>query len=686
MSDANSYGGGGLEGMWHRPEDLVGTVLADRYRVLKVIGDGGMGSVYLGEHVTIRKKVALKVLKHELCREQTHVDRFLQEARAASMIAHENVVDIVDFGPVPGGSVFFAMEFLEGEDLSSVLRRERRFPWARARELMLQVVRALKAAHARGIIHRDLKPANCFLVKRSDGRDFIKLLDFGIAKVTDETGESGGLTRTGAVFGTAKYMAPEQACGEPADARTDVYAAAICLYEFLTGTVPFDGDNFMRVLSRHLTEPLTLPSTMAPDAHISPVVESIVVRALAKRPEDRFQSMAEFEQALLAVGPDGRLSQQGDVGPAFVQRGGTQMQPPQLEAPGSTMWLGPGGGVPGGSPSQPPDARGGTMMLDPNAPHGQPGMEPGGTVRLGGDFGFPNIPTGPGVRPGSGSAPPPLVGAQPEATFMMDGMGAAVLPSGGQPITRNPPGAPPSTYPPAHRPASVPPETRPPTFAPDTMHPSSDATVFAVEGRSKVGFVLLLVIGAIVAVGGGGLVAWLLLDDPEEVPAVADKQPTAEPSKIPTPPPDGPVLQPKTPEPPPPEPDPPPPKPDPEPKTPDPDPPPKPDPDPPPKPDPKFPPKQPPKDKVQATLSSSDINKGLAKAAGAIKSCKGPLPITFVVKMQFKKDGRAVVESVSLKDGATLSAATKSCVKNAIESKARFPKHEAPLLIDTRTF
>jgi len=683
MSDANSYGGGGLEGMWQRPEDLVGTVLADRYRVLKVIGDGGMGSVYLGEHVTIRKKVALKVLKHELCREQTHVDRFLQEARAASMITHENVVDIVDFGPVPGGSVFFAMEFLEGEDLSQVLRRERRFPWPRTRELMLQVVRALKAAHARGIIHRDLKPANCFLVKRSDGRDFIKLLDFGIAKVTDESGESGGLTRTGAVFGTAKYMAPEQACGEPADARTDIYAAAICLYEFLTGTVPFDGDNFMRVLSRHLTEPLTMPSTMAPDANISPIVESIIVKALAKRPDDRFQSMAEFEQALLAIGPDGRLVNQGDVGPAFVQRGSTQMAPPMMEPAGSTMWL-PGGGAP--APSQPPEARGGTMMLDPNAQHGQPGMEPGGTVRLGNDFGFPNVPTGARTPAPGGATPPPLVNAKPEATYMMDGMGAEVLPQGGAPITRNPPVG---TYPPAHSPSSTPPETRPPTFGPDTMHPGSDATVFAVERRSKVGFVLMLVIGGVVAVGGGGLVAWMLVEPDDDTTEVAEKNPTVGPAKVgntPDPVPDGPKLDvlPKQPDPPPE-----PPKPEtPDPETPDPETP-KPQPETPqpdkPKPD-KPKPDKPKPDKVQDTLSSGDISKGLAKASAAVKACKGPLPITFVVKMQFKTDGRARVEDVATKNGTALSPSTKDCVKRAIEGKAQFPKHKQSLLIDKRSF
>ncbi|MCA9711828.1 MAG: serine/threonine protein kinase, partial [Myxococcales bacterium] len=156
MSDAN-MNGGPPEGMWSSPEDLVGTILADRYQVQKVIGDGGMGSVFLAEHVTLRKKVALKVLHPELCRDQTHVDRFLQEARAASMINHENIVDIVDFGPVPGGSVFFAMEFLEGTDLAGALRKDGRMPWPRVQNFMLQIVRALKAAHQKGIIHRDLK-------------------------------------------------------------------------------------------------------------------------------------------------------------------------------------------------------------------------------------------------------------------------------------------------------------------------------------------------------------------------------------------------------------------------------------------------------------------------------------------------------------------------------------------------
>jgi serine/threonine-protein kinase len=650
--------GQGVGGMWHRPEDLVGVVLNDRFRVLKMIGDGGMGSVYLAEHVTLRKKVALKVLKHELCREQTHVDRFLQEARAASMITHEHIVDIVDFGPVPGGSVFFAMEYLEGEDLSNLLRRERRFPWPRARELMLQIVRALSAAHARGIIHRDLKPANCFLVKRSDGRDFIKLLDFGIAKVTDESGEGGGLTRTGAVFGTAKYMAPEQAMGDPADARTDVYAAAICLYEFLTGSVPFDGDNFMRVLSRHLTEPLTLPSTMAPDAKISPIVEAIIVKALSKRPDDRYQSMAELEAALLAVGPDGRLQGGHDVGPPMVGPGQAGMN----DGPGGTMWLPAAAGT--ATPSQPP-MRGGTVMLDPNA--AMP-LEPGGTVRLGAEWG----------PPAGGGPPPPMVNDRPEATFMMDG------PAGAAVITRNPP-------------VSVPPRGAP-TTNPDTRPPGSyghdatrnpDATVFAVEQRSKVGFIVMLVVGAVIAVGGGGLVAYLMLKEEDPAPvaeAKADKAKAdvkneakdATPAKEPEP--AGPKLEPVDP-PDDPKPEVTPPA-DPKPEvTPPVDP--KPEVTPPadPKPEvtpPKTPPKQPPKTPktdFKDKLSEEDISKGITKAAGAVKACKGPLPIKIKVSYKITTDGRAKVNSVSNASGGSLADETKNCVKAAVESKAKFPKN-----------
>jgi serine/threonine protein kinase len=314
-------------------------VLAGRYRLLDLLGSGGMASVHLAEHITLGKRIAIKILDEDLCRDREHIDRFLQEARAASMIGHENIVDIIDFGPAPNGSVFYAMEHLEGETIAALLRREGRIPWARARTIMIQIARALSAAHGKGVIHRDLKPANCFMVRRADGRPFVKVLDFGIARVMVPDDRDGpALTRPGSVFGTAKYMAPEQACGARADARTDIYAAAVCLYEMLTGSVPYDGDSFLRVLNKHITEPLMAPTTRAPDAGISPFVEAVIVKALAKRPEDRYASMAELEAALSAIELDGSLVAPRDPGPPLV---GPGVARPSGSGPTGTIWLGP---------------------------------------------------------------------------------------------------------------------------------------------------------------------------------------------------------------------------------------------------------------------------------------------------------------------------------------------------------
>lgn len=627
------------------PEGLVGQVLADRYQVQKLLGDGGMGSVYLAEHVALRKRVAIKVLHQELCRDQTQVDRFLQEARAASMIGHENIVDIVDFGPVPGGSVFFAMEFLEGEDLADLLRREGRLGWARAKGLMLQILRALAAAHAKGIIHRDLKPANCFLVKRSDGRDFVKLLDFGIAKVTDpESGDGGGLTRTGAVFGTAKYMAPEQACGEVADNRTDIYAAAICLYEFMTGTVPYDGDNFMRVLSQHLTEPLTPPTTKAPDANISPAVEAVIVKALSKRREDRYQSMEEFAAAIESIGPDGNLAGAVYDGPMAVGHG--QAQPNA----GSTMWL-PDARPPSHPPEEP---RGGTLLLDPNDA-GAVDLE-FGTVKLDGPHGWGD--QGGGARPVS--APP---ASAPRA-----------MPLGG-PGTNPPGNAGLATTPPM-------PDTSPATAAPG----GGDYTMFATETRSTGKFVALLVGGAIVAIGGGGLAAWLLLggDDPTEHPkdAVVEAQPAKEPEpKVEEPKPEEPevepageggleipdnepepqIEEPKVEEPEVEEPE------VEEPKV----------------EEPKPPtnkkkkkggsrPRPPKSNEPKAALSSSDTKAGFNKAAGAVKSCGGALPnMTVTVQAMVNVDGSVLSTRVT---GGSATANVKNCAAKAVKKNAKFAK------------
>lgn len=283
--------------------DLAGTVLLERYRIIERLGAGGMGVVYLAEHVTIKKRCAIKVLSDEYANKPDIVDRFLQEARAASMIAHENVVEITDYGQTPSGSVFFVMEMLAGEDLAETIHREGALPWSRVQPIILQICRALREAHNAGIIHRDMKPENCFRVERNATKDFIKVLDFGIAKVTTEEGEGKGLTKTGMIFGTPEYMSPEQAQGMRVDHRADIYAVGVIMYELLTGKVPFTADTFMGVLTKHMFEVPPAPSAVAPEGvTIARPVEALILKALQKDRDHRFGSMDEMMAAIEGVG------------------------------------------------------------------------------------------------------------------------------------------------------------------------------------------------------------------------------------------------------------------------------------------------------------------------------------------------------------------------------------------------
>ncbi|MCB9755708.1 MAG: protein kinase [Myxococcales bacterium] len=283
-----------------RPHELIGAVVADRYTVTGHIGSGGMGDVYVAEHRAIGKQFALKVLAPQHALRKGVVRRFLQEARAASMIRHRNVVDIVDFGQTPQGSVFYAMEYLEGETLASMLRREGRLPWSRVREIIIDICNALDAAHAKGVVHRDVKPGNCVITRDGSGDELIKVVDFGIAKVIDDT-ESASITDTGVILGTPAYMSPEQSRGERLDARTDLYSLGVILYELVTGRVPFEADTKMGVLMAHILKPPPLPRLVAPDAEIPAEVETIIIKALSKSPEVRYQTAGEFADAVLGV-------------------------------------------------------------------------------------------------------------------------------------------------------------------------------------------------------------------------------------------------------------------------------------------------------------------------------------------------------------------------------------------------
>ena len=292
-------------------DPLLGKTLAGRYLIVRKLGEGGMGAVYLATHNVLEKQVALKVLHGELARKPDLVERFIQEAKAASRIRHENVIDISDFGKTEDGYVFFAMELLQGHDLHDEIARARLagmlLPWSRSKKIFLQICSALSAAHARGIIHRDLKPENVYLVEFLGDPDFVKLLDFGIAKVTTTTTAEVAepdrkLTRTGMLFGTPEYMSPEQARGESVDPRVDVYAMGCILFQLVTGRVPFEADNFMGVLSLHLTEqPPTINAEVFDRIGAPRALAQVIDRALTKDRAARFQSIDDFANTLRTV-------------------------------------------------------------------------------------------------------------------------------------------------------------------------------------------------------------------------------------------------------------------------------------------------------------------------------------------------------------------------------------------------
>src|SRR5690606_18537033 len=233
---------------------LVGRVIASRYRVVGILAEGGMGTVYAAENVLTHRQIAIKRLHPELARDAANVERFQREAKAAATLGHHNIVEVIETGLAEDGAPFLAMEYLVGETLAAALRREGRLAPSRAVYVMGQVLSALETVHRNGIVHRDLKPDNIFLTRRGGRADFVKILDFGVSKFqSPDGGEASALTRTGMMVGTPHYISPEQARGSRAhDHRVDIYAAGVILYECLTGRLPFDGANYNRSEERRV--------------------------------------------------------------------------------------------------------------------------------------------------------------------------------------------------------------------------------------------------------------------------------------------------------------------------------------------------------------------------------------------------------------------------------------------------
>lgn len=286
-------------------DPLIGTVIDDRYRILRVIGRGGMGVVYDAEATRLGDRLcAVKVLLPEFTLNETAVARFRREAQVAARVKHPNVVEIFDTGATPGGLGYIAMELLSGETLDRTLRREGPLPWSRAARILLQICRALAAAHAQKIVHRDMKPENCFRCGREGDDDFIKVLDFGIAKLTNTDDAGLRLTATNSVVGTYAYMSFEQVRGEEVDHRADVWAVGVILYEMLTGVLPFRGTNQGQIwtaITHYEPEPLR---NIAPGAMIPDAVEAIVRQALAKPLSERYPTIEALARAIAGVHAD----------------------------------------------------------------------------------------------------------------------------------------------------------------------------------------------------------------------------------------------------------------------------------------------------------------------------------------------------------------------------------------------
>ncbi|MBH25437.1 MAG: hypothetical protein CMH57_13520 [Myxococcales bacterium] len=276
-----------------RKDPLIGETIANRYRIISRIGAGGMGVVYKGDQAAMDRKIAIKVLPRDLD-DESLIERFRREARAASQLRHPNTITLYDFG-LHEEILYIAMEFLDGISLNQAMKAGP-MPAGRVINIVIQTLRSLAEAHKKGIVHRDIKPDNVFLIRLDGTPDFVKVLDFGVAKLTKS--EDKTLTQAGMIFGTPKYMSPEQARSKPTGPRSDLYAVGIMAYEMLTGQVPFDADDHVSILLKHCTEPVPSFAEINPDVEVPEDLGQVIVRSLAKKPEDRFQDAEEMIQAL----------------------------------------------------------------------------------------------------------------------------------------------------------------------------------------------------------------------------------------------------------------------------------------------------------------------------------------------------------------------------------------------------
>ncbi len=365
-------------------DPYIGRDIAGQFKILEKIGSGGMGAVYKAEQPEMRRFVAVKILHPRYLSRPDLVSRFRREARAMSHLSHPNTARVFLYGQLDDGACYFVMEYLAGKNLAQAVRAEGPMDVTRAVNIMVQVCGALEEAHKQGIVHRDLKPENVFLTTQGGIADYPKVLDFGLAKVTEREMRPGSLilTQEGMVFGTPEFMSPEQARGEKLDGRSDIYSLGVIMYELLTGKLPFDANQPMEFIQRHIKEPPIPLAKRAPNRDWPAGLWEVLDKSLAKKPGDRFETANALAQALKDVitpqasqpPPQPSIPPQAQAAPAPAPQ-------PQLHAP------------PAASPASGPS---GSLQHAPNAVHAE------------------NPPTVPGV------------GSTPMVAWVVLGLGAAL--------------------------------------------------------------------------------------------------------------------------------------------------------------------------------------------------------------------------------------------------------------------
>jgi serine/threonine protein kinase len=316
-----------------RRDSIIGQLVADRFRVLSLLGEGGTGQVYLAQHDVLERKFAIKVLRRDMITDPTAVERFRREARAASRMQHRNIVYISDFGQLPDDRLYLVMEYIPGEELRAVLGRERRFDLDRALRILIQIANALAYAHEQGVVHRDLKSENIILTTDRHRTDLVKILDFGLAKILFGAGNLDTITFKGQVFGTPEYISPEQIVGDEVDQRTDIYAFGVLAFELITGRTPFTG-TLMELLVAHRKMTPPVPSAVCPSAEIPSWYDAMVERALRKNAGERFQRADELAHLL-----HGFLSERSSGGMLPLDSDLDLLTPPVIDPSASSNML-----------------------------------------------------------------------------------------------------------------------------------------------------------------------------------------------------------------------------------------------------------------------------------------------------------------------------------------------------------